>query len=172
MLQTLGWLTQTIELKSHILQTYGLPQSAGKQNQLSVYLGAAKTQCFSANLVKLPVAAALRAFMAEHRPHVIQALTAFVQQVVLDDRAHHTGGGLGAQRQLLSVQTVFKGIHFLFNNVGHFTKAAHKQSRRFNNRRAYIAVGVQAHDIAHSGFQGLPASRLGRQNVVHAFDGG
>jgi hypothetical protein len=47
--------------------------------------------------------------------------------VVLDHRAHHAGGGLGAQREPVAVHRIGEGVHLLFDDVGHLAQAAHKQ---------------------------------------------
>ena len=166
----LGGLAQAVEFQAHIFQAQNFPQVIGQQDQLCIDLGTAKAQHLGTNLVELAVAAALGALVAEHGAHVVQALAAFVQQVVLNHRAHQPGCAFGAQRELLAVQAVFKGVHLLFDDVGHLAQASHKQGCRLDDGQAHIAVGVTRHQSAHLTLQPLPTRRIGRQDVVHALD--
>ena len=166
----LGRHTQAVEFDTHLAQTELVEQVGHQQHQFGVQRRPLKTQGLGAQLVELAVAAALRALVAEHRTQVIQAASTVIGQVVLDGRAHHARRVLGAQRQLLAVEAVFEGVHLLLDDVGGLTGAAHEQRRRFDDGRADHAVAVARHHVAHRGFQGFPARRFRRQDVVHAFD--
>ena len=87
--------------------------------------------------------------MAKHRPHVIKALRTFVQHIVFHHGAHHASRSFWSQGEVLAVQTVFKGVHLLFDDIGHFAQAAHKQSRGFDDGRAQIAISEPLHEVAH-----------------------
>ena len=164
-------LAQAVEFEPHIFQAKLLPQGVRQQNNLGVNLCAGKAQCLRADLVKLPVAPALWPLMPKHRTHVIQALAAFVQQVVLGHRAHDAGRVFRPQGERLTIESVLKRVHLFFDNVCNLAKAAHKQRSRFHNRCADVAVGITHHQVAHCFLKRFPASRGGRQYVVHAFDG-
>ena len=97
-----------------------------QQDDFGINMGASKTQRFCANLVKLAVAPALGALVAEHGAHVVQAASALVEQVVLNGGAHYASGGFGAQGQGFAVELVFKRVHFFFNHVGDFAQTAHE----------------------------------------------
>ncbi len=71
---------------------------------LGVDVGPGKAQRLDVELVKLAVAALLRALVAEHRARGPHALRPLVGQIVLDRRAHDAGGGLRAQRQAVAVE--------------------------------------------------------------------
>ena len=135
-------------------------------------MGAGKAQRLGAHLVELAIAATLRTLVAEHRAHVVEALAAFVQQVVLGYGAHHAGGIFRAQCQRLAIQAVFKGIHFLLDHIGHFAQAAHEQAGRLDDGGADIAIGKARHDLAHLALQPFPVRGMRRQDVVHALDRG
>ena len=164
-------LPEAVDFQAHVVQAQLLPQRVRQQDDFRIHVGPGKTQRFGADLVELPVATALRPLVPEHRAHVVQALAAVVQQRMFGHRAHHAGGAFGAQRQLFAVQAVLEGVHLLFDDVGHLAQAANEQRRRLDDRCADVAVGVARHQAAHLVFQPLPARRLGRQDVVHAFDG-
>ncbi|MCY1374202.1 hypothetical protein D9M69_615290 [compost metagenome] len=121
--------------------------------------------------MELPVAPSLGPLVAEHRPHVVQALAAVVQQGVLERCTHHAGGVLRAQRELFAIEPVFEGVHLLLDDVGHLTEATHKERRGFHDGRAQVAVAVAAHQATQGVFEPLPVRGRGRGDVVHAFDG-
>jgi len=168
----LGRLTQAVELQAHVLETQLLPQGVGQQDQLGVDLSPRKSQGLGTDLVKLAVATALRTLVPEHRPHVIKPLAAVVQHRVLGHGTHHARGIFGAQGQGFAVEFVLEGVHLFFDDVGHLAQATHKQRRGFDDGGADVAVGMAGHQLAHLVFEPLPLRRLGRQDVVHAFDGG
>ena len=141
------------------------------QDQFGIQLRPGKSQSLRTNLVELPIATPLRALMAKHRTHVVQAFATAIQQRVFDRRTYHASRIFRAQCQSLAIELIFKGIHFLLDNIGHFPKTAHEQGGGFDDGRANILVGVTAHDIAHHAFQGFPTMRLRRENVIHAFNG-
>jgi hypothetical protein len=153
-----------------LFEPQDLPQVVGQQDQFGIDLGTTKTQHFGTNLVELAVAATLRTLVAEHGAHVIQALATFVQQVVLDHSAHQTCCALGAQGQLFTIESVFKGVHLFFDNVGHLAQAPNEKCCGLNNGQSHVAVGIARHQATHLRLQPLPAGRIGRQDVVHALD--
>ena len=168
--QPLGGLAQAVELKAHIIEAQFLPKRIGQEDQFSINLSTGKTQHLGANLVKLPVTATLRALVAKHRPHVIQTFATFIKHVVLDHGAHHAGRALGPQSELLAIQAVLEGIHFLLDDVCDLTQAAHKQGGGLDDGRTDVAVGITRHQVAHFGLQPLPARGVRWQHIVHALD--
>ena len=99
-------MTQAVDFQPPIGDADFFPQCSGQQDQLGINFRAGETQGLGADLVELPVAPSLRAFPAKHRPHVVKALAAFVQQIVFRDSAHHAGGAFRAHGQM-SVVAVF-----------------------------------------------------------------
>jgi hypothetical protein len=93
-------LAQAVEFQPPVAEAQRGPQVHGQQDQLGVDLGP-PAQRLGADLVELAIAAALRALVPEHRAHVVQALAAVVQQVVLDHGAHQAGRAFGAQAQVV-----------------------------------------------------------------------
>ena len=110
--------------------------------------------------------------MTKHRAHVIQALASVIEQVVLDRCAHHTRRGFWAQGQGVAVEAIFKGVHLFFDDVGHLAQSTHKQGRGLNDGGADVAIAMTTHQLTHELLQPLPAVRVDRQQVIHAFDGG
>ena len=128
-LQALGGLPQTVDLKLDVLQTQLRPKRMGHQNQLGIDFRTRKTKGFGPYLVELAVAPSLRALVAKHGTHVVQTFAAVIEHGMLHHRAHHTRRIFWAQRQLLTIKAVFKRVHLFFNNVSHFSKATHKKGR-------------------------------------------
>lgn len=164
-------LSKAIEFQSNVFQAQLFPQRIRQQDQFGIDFGPMEAHGFRTDLMKLPVASALRPLMAEHRAHVIQALAAVVQQRMLGRGTNDARRRLGAQRQMLPIQAVFEGIHFLFDNIGDLAQAANEQCCRFYDGRTHIAISVSRHERPHLVFQPLPARRVRGKNVVHAFDG-
>ena len=72
-------LAQAVDFQPPIGDSDFFPQRSSQQDQLGINFRAGETQGLGADLVKLPVTAALRALAAKHRPHVVKALAALVQ---------------------------------------------------------------------------------------------
>ena len=164
-------LAQAVDLQLYAANAQFFPQRVSHQDEFGIQLGAAKAQRLGAHLVELAVAPALGPLVAEHGAKVIQALAAVVEERVFDHRAHHTGGVFGAQGELLAVEPVLERIHLFLNNVGHLAQAAHKQRGGLDDGGADVFISVAAHQRAHPLFERFPPGRVGRQYVVHAFDG-
>ena len=169
-------LAQAVQLQSPVLDAQFAPQRHREQDQFRVQLRPAKAQRLGTDLVELAVAPALRPLAPEHGAHVVQALAAVVQQVVLGHGAHQAGRALRAQRQVVGaavlVGAVFEGVHLFFDDVRHLAQAARVELRLLHDRHAHVAISVLGHHAAHDGFEPFPARRFGRQDVVHALDGG
>ena len=104
-----------------------LPQVGGHQDDFGIDVRPGEAKCFDADLVELAVATFLRTLVPEHRPRIPELLGGVVKQVVLDHRAQGTGRTFRTQRQAVAVQAVGKGVHFLLDDVGHFTDRADEQ---------------------------------------------
>jgi len=134
--QALGRVADRVQFQADAFQAQVIPQAARQHDQLGVDIGAREADRFHAELVKLAIAAFLRALMAEHLALVPQAFRAFVDQVVLDHGAHHAGRAFRTQGQVVAVHRIGERIHFLFDDVGHGADGARKQFRLFHDRRA------------------------------------
>jgi len=71
-------------------------------------------------------------------------------------RPDTTGCSLRAQRQAVAV-AVLKGIHLLFDNIGHFTDGPLEELGFLDNRQAYLAVSIGAEHSAQNPLNILPA---------------
>ena len=169
--QTLIGLPQAVDLELDPLEAQRGPEVTGQHDELGIDVWPGKSQRFGAELVELAVAPTLRTLVPEHGPHVIEALAAVVKQRMLQGSAHHAGGVLRPQCQLLTVEAVLEGIHLLLDDVGDLAQTPHEQRSGFNDGRAQIAVAVAAHQSPQGFFQPLPVRGRGRDDVVHAFDG-
>ncbi len=139
---------------------------------LGVDVRAGKAHRLDVDLVELPIAAALRPFVAKHGPHGPQPARRVVSEVVLDDRPHHTGGELRTQRQVLTVERSSKRVHLLFDDVGDLADALHEELGVLDNRRADLLIAVAAQPVGSARLEPLPERRIRRQQVVHAADPG
>ena len=168
-------LSKAVDFKAPVAQAKFTPERGGHQNQLGIDFRPGESQCFRTDLVELAIAAPLRTFPTEHRAHVVKALGAIVEQVVFNDRADHTRRIFRPHAQVLTVtmlvRAVLKGIHLLFDDIGHLANAAHEQAGVLKDRGANIAIGMAVHQQADLVFKPLPTRRLRRKYVVHAFDG-
>ena len=77
-------LAQAVEFQPHLGQAQVAPQRARHQDHLGIDIRPGKAQRLDADLVELPVAAALRLLVPEHRADVEQPLAAVVEQRMLD----------------------------------------------------------------------------------------
>ena len=119
-------VTQGIELQLDITQAQLAPQPRRQNNLLGFHIRAGKSQGLEPELMELTIASTLRLFVAEHRAGIPQALRAVVQQIVFQHRANGRCRAFGPQGQAFAVQAVDKGIHFLFDNIGHFAQRTHE----------------------------------------------
>ena len=118
----------------------GSGHRATEDDHLGVDLSATKTQGLGTDLMKLTVAAFLRALMAKHGPHVVHALTAVVEQIVLDRGAYHAGRGFRPQSERVTVQAIFEGVHLFGDDVRGLTHTAFEQRGVLEHRRLHVAV--------------------------------
>ena len=96
--------------------------------------------------MKLTQAALLGALVTEHGACIPESLNLIVQQAVLITGAHTAGGTLWTQTQAVAI-AVFKGVHFFFDYIGHFTDGALKQFGLLENRKANFSVAVARQHI-------------------------
>ena len=164
-------LPQTIQLQPHVLQPEFMPERIGQQDQLCVNLSSREAQGLCTNLVELAITSALWPFMAKHRSHVVQTFATVIQQRVLRNRPDHSGSGLRPQTQMLSVESILKGVHLFFDDISDFTQTTHKECSGFDNGCSNISIGITVHQRTNHTFQPLPTSGIWRKNIVHPFNG-
>jgi hypothetical protein len=133
--------------------------------------GPAEADRFGAELEELAVAAALRTLVAEHRALVPEALRTVVGQVVFERGAHDAGRAFRTQGQQVAVHRIGEGIHFLLDDVGDGADGAREQAGFLDDRGDDLLVAVALQDRFGGVFEQLPQRRIGREDVVHAFDG-
>ena len=146
------------------------PQPRQHHDLLGVDVGARESQRLDVELVELPVAAFLRALVAEHRAAGPHALRPLVGERMLDRGADDAGGRLGTQRQALAVELVLERVHLVFDDVGRIADAADEQRRRLDDRHAHVPVAVLREHGARGVLEALPERRVVGQHVVHAAD--
>jgi hypothetical protein len=139
-------------------------------DHLGIAPGAFVAEDLGAELVKLPVASALRSLRAKHRPRVPPAgHRLFGVHRVLDVRTRRAGRPLRAQREKLAV--VLERVHFLFDDVRRLADCANEERRRLDVGRAHFAEAVQAHRARERALDAVPAPDLVGEHVVHALNG-
>ena len=107
--------------------------------------------------------------MTEHRAGVPQTLRLIVQKTVFFTRTHTAGRAFRTQRQAVAV-TVFKGVHFFFNDIGHFTDRTFEQRRLLQYWHTNFVVSITSQYIFNRTFKILPDRALCWQYVVHTAD--
>ena len=142
------------------------PESRGKDQQFSIDIRTSHPETFHADLVELAIAPLLRTFMSEHGARVPESTGLVEQEAVFLGRPDTTGCTLRTQSQAVTV-AVFKGVHFLFDNVGDFTNRPLEQVGLFHDRHADFLVAILGQHPAYRGFYKLPYGRLLRQDIVH-----
>src|SRR5690606_19374901 len=108
----------------------------------------------------------LRTLVAKHGPHVPKALGLVVEQAVLFAGTYTTGCTFGTQGEAVTV-AIIEGVHFFFDNIGHFTDRAIEQLSGFHYWKANFLISVALQNIAECGFHVLPDSRVLGQQIVH-----
>ena len=122
--------------------------------------------------MELTVAAALRAFMTEHRTAVPKALRGSVKEIMFINGTDHSGGAFRTKRQLITVHRVGEAVHLLFNDVRHLADAAGKNARIFKNRRTDFLITVGRQHVDAGLLHVLPDGSVLRKHVIHALDAG
>ena len=108
--------------------------------------------------------------MTEHGAEIPQTLRCVVREAVFDRRTHHGRRIFRTQRQFFTIHRIFKGIHFLFNDVGHFTDAARKKGGRFQNRRTDLPVTVARSRGTHRIRKFFPDRTVFGKHIGHSLD--
>src|SRR3990167_155116 len=75
-----------------------------------------------------------------------------------------------SKRKLLTVETILKRIHLLFNDISDLTQPTHEQPCGFYYGRSDVAIGMTVHERTNLLLQPLPSGRVRRKDVVHAFN--
>ena len=132
--------------------------------------GTGVAEDLASGLIKLPVAALLRALRAEHRPEVVPAAERlFGIDVVLDVGARDARRAFRAKGQLLAV--VRERVHLLFDDVADLADLTREERGRFHEGRAHLLVTIQL-DLRPEGvFETVPAPDFIGEDVVHPLDG-
>ncbi len=149
-----------------MLQTQCTPQRGRYQNDLGINIRAGHAKGFDSNLVKLTVPSLLRTFMAEHGTTIPEALLLVVKQAVLLRRAHTAGGAFRAQTEFIAI-AIGKGVHLLFNDIGHFADRAFEKLGLLQHRESNLAISVALDDLRDHLLNVLPQCRVSGEYVVH-----
>ena len=161
-----------VELKTDRTDLQFTPEAREHHDHFGVDVWTRHPERFGAQLMELTIAAALRTLMAEHRSEVPKALRGAVQKIVLVHRADYRRRAFRTKRELVTVHRIGEGIHFLFDDVGHFAHAARKDARVLKNRRADLLIAVALKHVDGRRLNILPNRSVLRKHVVHALDAG
>src|SRR6185437_1131945 len=99
-------IADRIDLQRQVGEPERLPQPRQHDDLFGVDVGTGESQRLDVELVELAIAASLRTLVAEHLARYPHALRAFVDEVVLDRRAHDSRSRLGTQRQTVAGELV------------------------------------------------------------------
>ena len=171
-LLTLFLSAQRIHFELHRTNAKRLPHAREHHNDFGINVRARHAERFSAELMELTVAAALRAFMTEHRAAVPKALCGSVKEIVFINSTNHSGGAFRTKRQLIAVHGVGEAVHLLFNDVRYLADAAGKNARIFKNRRTDFLITVGRQHVDAGLLHVLPDGSVLRKHVIHALDAG
>eukprot|EP00611_Tribonema_gayanum_P012703 TRINITY_DN2336_c0_g1_i3.p1 TRINITY_DN2336_c0_g1~~TRINITY_DN2336_c0_g1_i3.p1 ORF type:complete len:704 (-),score=109.00 TRINITY_DN2336_c0_g1_i3:16-2127(-) len=161
---------QGIDLQLETAESQPLPELGGDGDHFDIDVGRRNAEGFDVELMELPIAAGLRALVAEHRAGAPDALLLVEQDAVLDAGANHASGQLRAQRQRFAA-AILEGIHLLFDDIGHFADRALEQLGALDHRQPQFAVAVSGKHLRGDGMDVLPGRGIGRQDIVHAANG-
>src|SRR5205823_11616974 len=125
-----------------VTQTERAPQPRQHHDLLGIDVGPGESQRLDVELMKLPITAFLRAFVAEHRSAGPYALGPLVGQRMLDRRADDSRRRFGTQRQALPVQLVLERVHLVLDDVGRVAKAANEERSLLDDRHAQVAISI------------------------------
>lgn len=104
-------------------------------DDLGVECGIVNADGLDADLLKLAVAASLRALVAEERSEVVELDRQLAAvKVVLNDRTHNACGTFWAQGYR-AVAAVCEGVHLLGDHIGGFTNTAREERGVFEDRK-------------------------------------
>ncbi len=173
MARALLGLAQAVQLQPNsadLIDAEDFPEARQHHDQFGIDVRSRKAHRLDVDLMELPVAPALRPLVAEHGAYGPQPARRLVGKVVLDDRTHHTGGELGAEREVLAIQAILERVHLLLDDVGDLADALHEELGVLDDRRTDLLVAVAPQPVGHAGFEPLPQRRLAGEHVVHAPD--
>jgi hypothetical protein len=138
------------------------------QEKLAVRNRSGIAQELGADLEELPVAAPLRALVAELRPDVEEPdRRRPLLEPVLDVRPRHRGRRLRAQGDVAAA-LVDEAVHLLADDVGRLAHAADEELGLLEHRGADLAVAVAGEDAASGLVHRGPDRGLRRQEVAGA----
>ena len=130
-----------------------------------------RAQHLDPDLVELPVAALLRAFVAEHRARVEDlARQVRLREPVRDQRAADPRRHLGAERDGIPAP-VGEGIHLLHHDVRGIAEAAGEDTGILEDRRRPFLEAIQGAHAPRGLRHGVVAAELLADQVARAADG-
>ena len=144
---TRGRITQRIDFQHRaFVDAEFLLDMPAAGDHLRIGQGFGSAQDFNADLVELPIAPLLRAFIAKHRPGIENlARQIGLREAVGNQGAANTGSHFRAQSQALPT-AIGEAVHFLGNHIGSVTKAAGENARVFKNGGRPFFKAIKASD--------------------------
>ena len=158
-------VAQAVDLQSQSGQSQGTPQSGREQDDLQVDIRTIEAEDLNADLVELPVATALRAFVAEHGTAVPES-QGLIQQAVFDDGAYTARCALRTEAQGVTV-TVREAVHLLLDDIGDLADGAFEQVGDLDERGPNLRIAITGKDLPGRVFDSLPGTDPFRQDVMH-----
>ena len=161
-------VAQRRDLQPEPVEPQRAKTGVGHRDHLGVQRGVVNTDRLHSDLLQLPVAAGLRALVAEERPGVAELHGQRpAVEAVLDHRTHHTCGALRAQRHR-AVAAVGEGVHLLRHHVGGLPHAAGEQCGVLEDRQFDVAVAGTPGGVEQAVAYTDELRRVGRQVIRDA----
>ena len=157
-------------MQGHALDAEFLQELVGHRQQFDIGLRFSRTDDFRIDLVKLPVAALLRALVTEQRAVRRDLERRVLLPAVGQVSARDPGGEFGAQRQRIAA-AVFERIHFLRHHIGGLADSAAEYFGFLEYRHFHTAKAVQ---LAHAleGFDNKGEGfGFGSEDILRAANG-
>ncbi len=128
-----GGVTEGVDVEGDaVADAERMQDGGGAGDGFGIGQGGFGAEDFKADLVKLPVAAFLWAFVAEHWAGIEDFLRQGLGEAVGDQSAADAGGAFGAEGERITA-AIREIIHFFGNDVGGFAEIARKDGGGFKN---------------------------------------
>ena len=141
-----------VQVEHRVADPVSAHQLPRQRDHFQIGFRARKPKTLDAELVRLPVAALLRALVAKDRPDVIEPQRPERKETVFQRGADHRRGPLRAQRQT-AAGTVVERVHLFFYDVGLRADASDEKLGRLEDRRPNLAIAETLREEMNPRFQ-------------------
>src|SRR5439155_13417320 len=166
-------VAERVQLEAGTARADAVEVADEPDEQLRVGQRVVATEHLRADLVELPVPAALRPLAAEHRPRVEEASVALaVREAGLEVGPHDARRGLGPERDGgLLLGPIAKREHLLLHDVGRLADGPGEELGALEDRQPDLTEPVAREELARRGLEPVPVPALLGEDVPEAADG-